>query len=159
MIKTWIEIGDARIDGVPGTAAPITINFLDAAGSVCSGLLPTGRVLDVIDGVELVGFPEHMPPHFFGITDPEDAAFTSARLGPQPWATYTQPLVLTNEAAMRAIPESHIICTSTIPGRDMARLRAASQGRVWDIDTGHDLMITEPQWTAARLEDVAATMA
>ncbi|MFT0532324.1 4-oxalomesaconate tautomerase [Castellaniella hirudinis] len=38
--------GAARIDGVPGTSAPITINFLDTAGSVCSGLLPTGRVLD-----------------------------------------------------------------------------------------------------------------
>ncbi|MCL4185171.1 MAG: 4-oxalomesaconate tautomerase [Burkholderiaceae bacterium] len=41
--------GDARIDGVPGTAAPITIDFLDTAGSVCAGLLPTGRVLDEID--------------------------------------------------------------------------------------------------------------
>ena len=38
--------GQARIDGVPKTSAPITINFLDTAGSVCSGLLPTGRVLD-----------------------------------------------------------------------------------------------------------------
>lgn len=38
--------GRARIDGVPNTSAPITINFLDTAGSVCSGLLPTGRVLD-----------------------------------------------------------------------------------------------------------------
>jgi len=38
--------GDARIDGVPGRSAPITINFLDTAGSVCSGLLPTGRVRD-----------------------------------------------------------------------------------------------------------------
>ena len=41
--------GDARIDGVPGTSAPITINFLDTAGSVCAGLLPTGRVLDEFD--------------------------------------------------------------------------------------------------------------
>jgi len=40
--------GDARIDGVPGTAAPITINFLDTAGSVCPSLLPSGRVLDQI---------------------------------------------------------------------------------------------------------------
>jgi 4-oxalomesaconate tautomerase len=40
--------GDARIDGVPGTAAPVTINFLDTAGSVCAGLLPTGRVRDRI---------------------------------------------------------------------------------------------------------------
>ena len=38
--------GDARIDGAPGSSAPITINFLDTAGSVCSGLLPTGKVKD-----------------------------------------------------------------------------------------------------------------
>ena len=38
--------GEAKIDGVPGSSAPITINFLDTAGSVCSGLLPTGNVVD-----------------------------------------------------------------------------------------------------------------
>lgn len=119
---------------------------------------PLRQTMRVVDGVELVGFPEQMPPVFFGITDPEDAAFTAARLGPQPWATYGQPLVLANEAAMRAIPESHIICSSTAAGRDMDLLRERAQGRVWDIDTGHDLMITEPEWTAARLEDVAAAM-
>jgi 4-oxalomesaconate tautomerase len=45
--------GDARIDGVPGTSAPIAIDFLDTAGSVASSLLPTGRVLDkvAVDGV------------------------------------------------------------------------------------------------------------
>ena len=40
--------GNARIDGAPGSSAPITINFLDTAGSVCSGLLPTGRVRDTV---------------------------------------------------------------------------------------------------------------
>lgn len=38
--------GDTRIDGVPGTAAPVTIGFLDTAGSVCTGLLPTGNLRD-----------------------------------------------------------------------------------------------------------------
>jgi 4-oxalomesaconate tautomerase len=38
--------GQTRIDGVPGTGAPVTINFLDTAGSVCTSLLPTGRVRD-----------------------------------------------------------------------------------------------------------------
>ena len=42
------DSGDARIDGAPGSSAPISINFLDTAGSVCSGLLPTGRVKDRI---------------------------------------------------------------------------------------------------------------
>lgn len=40
--------GSARIDGAPGSSAPITINFLDTAGSVCSSLLPTGQVQDTI---------------------------------------------------------------------------------------------------------------
>lgn len=47
--------GDAKIDGVPGTSAPIKINFLDTAGSVCSGLLPTGNVVDKVS-VEGPGF-------------------------------------------------------------------------------------------------------
>lgn len=47
--------GSAKIDGVPGTSAPITINFLDTAGSVCAGLLPTGQVLNVVT-VEGAGF-------------------------------------------------------------------------------------------------------
>lgn len=48
--------GDARIDGVPGAAAPISINFLDTAGSICSSLLPTGNVRDSVDipGIGLV---------------------------------------------------------------------------------------------------------
>lgn len=41
--------GDAGIDGVPGGAAPIAINFLNTAGSVCSSLLPTGNVRDIVD--------------------------------------------------------------------------------------------------------------
>lgn len=53
--------GDAKIDGVPGTAAPIKINFLDTAGSVCSGLLPTGKVLDQIDGIQMTCIDNGMP--------------------------------------------------------------------------------------------------
>ncbi|MFZ4479051.1 MAG: 4-oxalomesaconate tautomerase [Rhodoferax sp.] len=53
--------GDARIDGVPGSAAPITINFLDTAGSVAPGLLPTGKVMDLIDGVEVTCIDNGMP--------------------------------------------------------------------------------------------------
>ncbi len=53
--------GDARIDGVPGTSAPITINFLETAGSVCAGLLPTGNVRDTINGVEVTCIDNGMP--------------------------------------------------------------------------------------------------
>lgn len=53
--------GDARIDGVPGTGAPIPIDFLDVAGSSCGALLPTGNARDVVDGVELTAIDNGMP--------------------------------------------------------------------------------------------------
>lgn len=61
--------GDARIDGAPGSSAPITINFLDTAGSVCSGLLPTGQVKDVIDGIEVTCIDNGMPLVIFRAAD------------------------------------------------------------------------------------------
>ena len=53
--------GAARIDGAPGSSAPITINFLDTAGSVAPGLLPTGKVKEVIDGIEVTCIDNGMP--------------------------------------------------------------------------------------------------
>jgi 4-oxalomesaconate tautomerase len=53
--------GEARIDGVPGTAAPINISFLETAGSVCGSLLPTGRLVDQFDGVEVTCIDNGMP--------------------------------------------------------------------------------------------------
>jgi 4-oxalomesaconate tautomerase len=53
--------GDARIDGVPGTHAPIVINFEDVAGSSCGALLPTGNVVDLILGVEVTLIDNGMP--------------------------------------------------------------------------------------------------
>ncbi|MGB6352389.1 MAG: PrpF domain-containing protein, partial [Steroidobacteraceae bacterium] len=53
--------GEARIDGVPGTAAPINISFLETAGSVCGSLLPTGRLVDVFDGVDVTCIDNGMP--------------------------------------------------------------------------------------------------
>lgn len=53
--------GEARIDGVPGTSAPIKINFLDTAGSVCGKLLPTGNIVDHFDGVAVTCIDNGMP--------------------------------------------------------------------------------------------------
>lgn len=61
--------GDARIDGAPGTSAPIKINFLDTAGSVAPGLLPTGHVRDVIDGIEVTCIDNGMPLVIFKASD------------------------------------------------------------------------------------------
>jgi 4-oxalomesaconate tautomerase len=53
--------GEARIDGVPGTAAPIPIDFLDVAGSSCGALLPTGHARDEVNGIELTAIDNGMP--------------------------------------------------------------------------------------------------
>ena len=53
--------GEARIDGAPGTAAPILLNFLDTAGATCGALLPTGRARDEIDGVQATCIDNGMP--------------------------------------------------------------------------------------------------
>jgi 4-oxalomesaconate tautomerase len=54
-------LGDARIDGVPGTAAPVPITFAGTAGSSCGALLPTGNAVDIIDGVECTLIDNGMP--------------------------------------------------------------------------------------------------
>lgn len=53
--------GTTSIDGVAGSAAPIRLNFLDAWGAVTGSLFPTGRRIDVVDGVELTCIDAAMP--------------------------------------------------------------------------------------------------
>ncbi|BCO26465.1 hypothetical protein MIZ03_1348 [Rhodoferax lithotrophicus] len=61
--------GDARIDGVAGTAAPVLLNFLDAWGAVTGQLFPTGQRIDVIDGLELTCIDAAMPLMILRATD------------------------------------------------------------------------------------------
>ncbi|MFO1066914.1 MAG: PrpF domain-containing protein, partial [Geminicoccaceae bacterium] len=58
---TVVYEGDAAIDGVPGTAAPIRLSFLDASGAKTGRLLPTGRAVDRIDGLEATCIDMAMP--------------------------------------------------------------------------------------------------
>lgn len=53
--------GDARIDGVAGTAAPILLNFLDAWGAVTGRVFPTGKRIDTIAGIEVTCIDAAMP--------------------------------------------------------------------------------------------------
>jgi len=53
--------GDAAIDGVPGTHAPIPTLFRDTAGSSCGALLPSGNAVDLINGVRVTLIDNGMP--------------------------------------------------------------------------------------------------
>jgi 4-oxalomesaconate tautomerase len=71
--------GEARIDGVPGSHAPIPIEFADVAGSSCGALLPTGNVTDVIEGTTVTCIDNGMPvvclaAADFGLTGQESPA-------------------------------------------------------------------------------------
>lgn len=75
--------GDARIDGVPGTSAPVICNYMDLAGSACGSLLPTGNVVDVVDGIEVSCIDNGMPvvvlrAQDFGITGYESCEAMNA---------------------------------------------------------------------------------
>lgn len=71
--------GEARIDGVPGTAAPVVLDFMDVAGSKTGAVFPTGRPREVIDGREVTCIDVAMPMVIgraadFGITGHETRA-------------------------------------------------------------------------------------
>ncbi len=136
-------------------AVPVNGQSLrDIAGPMIDATRPLGKVIDGVEAV-LIPFPEAGA--FYGVTDPDDIAWMADRLAPHPWKSFDQPLRLENEPALWAIPQYHIVCTSTLPTRDPDQVaRARAEKRLWDIDTGHDLMITEPRAVTAALIEVLA---
>jgi 2-methylaconitate cis-trans-isomerase PrpF len=80
------DAGAAAIDGVPGTAAPLMLNFMDIVGSKTGKLLPTGNVVDEIDGIGVSCVDVAMPMILmrasdFGITGHESRKEIDANKG------------------------------------------------------------------------------
>lgn len=129
-------------------------SLVDVAGPVIEAVRPMG---EVVDGVELVLLPAPGAGAFYGVTDPDDLAWMDERLTGHPWRCFDQKLDLRNEEGLWAIPQYHIVCESTLATRDRALMtRAKDEGRLWTVDTGHDLMITEPDFVTDALLQVAA---
>ena len=61
--------GDAHIDGVPGTHAPVPLLFSDLGGSMCGTMLPTGNTEDIIDGIPVTLIDYGMPSVILKATD------------------------------------------------------------------------------------------
>ena len=53
--------GETAISGVPGTAAPVRLDFAGVAGSSCGALLPTGHLVDEVAGIEATLVDNGMP--------------------------------------------------------------------------------------------------
>ena len=128
-------------------------SLADVAGPIIEAVRPFGRV---IDGVELVLLPGPDAGLLYGVTDRRDLAWMADKLTGHPWKCFEQKLRLTNESALWAIPQYHVVCSSTVATRDPEQMeKARAEGRLWEIDTGHDLMITEPEKVADALIQVA----
>uniref|UniRef100_UPI0008321217 alpha/beta hydrolase n=1 Tax=Nocardia miyunensis TaxID=282684 RepID=UPI0008321217 len=129
-------------------------SLVDVAGPIIESTRPMG---ETVDGVELVLVPAAEAPLFYGVTEPEQVAWMAERLTAHPWQCFEDHLDLRNEDELWALPQYHIVCTSTLATRDPELVaKARAQGRLWDIDTGHDLMITEPRAVADALLEIAA---
>lgn len=75
--------GEAKIDGVPGSHAPVPLEFRDTAGSSCGALLPTGNTVDEVNGIPVTLIDNGMPCVVFkaedvGITGYEDRDWLDA---------------------------------------------------------------------------------
>jgi 4-oxalomesaconate tautomerase len=110
--------GEARIDGVPGTAAPVLLNFLDVAGSSCGALLPTGHARDVIDGVAVTCIDNGMPVVLMravdlGITGDETPAALEADTGLRARVEEIRllagPMMNLGDVAKRTVPKMCLI--------------------------------------------------
>ncbi|WP_299406903.1 4-oxalomesaconate tautomerase [uncultured Roseobacter sp.] len=71
--------GDTQIAGVPGSAAPVALQFMETVGGVTGAFLPTGNLIDVIDGIEVTCMDVAMPMVIanaasFGLSGYESAA-------------------------------------------------------------------------------------
>lgn len=110
--------GDARIDGVPGTAAPIPIVFKDTAGSTCGALLPTGNAVDTVAGVQVTMIDNGMPcvildAEDFGIAGTESPADLEAN---QPLKARVEevrlaagPLMNLGDVADKSVPKMTLV--------------------------------------------------
>ncbi|MEN8895037.1 MAG: PrpF domain-containing protein, partial [Yoonia sp.] len=70
--------GSAAIDGVPGTSAPVALQFMDTIGGATGAFLPTGNLVDTFDGIDVTCMDVAMPmviarADSFGLTGYESA--------------------------------------------------------------------------------------
>jgi len=110
--------GDARIAGVPGTAAAVPIEFKDTAGSSCGALLPTGNVVDVVEGIEVIMIDNGMPcvvmrAGDMGITGDEAPEVLEAndtlRAGLEAIRLKCGPLMNLGDVAKKSIPKMTMV--------------------------------------------------
>ena len=93
-------------------------------------------------------------PEDFGVTDPRDIAWMKSRLTPMPILTHQEKLDAPKMKAKK-LPRYFVHCTQFGLG-DFAEKIRREGGTVFDLDTGHDAMITEPEKLSSILDRIAS---
>ena len=112
--------GDAKIDGVPGSHAPVPLEFRDTAGSTCGALLPTGNAADMIEGVRCTLIDNGMPCIVFKAEDVgangyesredlESDAFADLRARIEAIRLAAGPLMNLGDVAAKSVPKMMLV--------------------------------------------------
>lgn len=161
--------GGMVITGVADRAADriSELVFLDAAhpedGQSLADVAPASMAFArsssrFVDGVELVMWPNEDMVAAMGVTDPGDEAELRAKMMPHPWKSFAEPLRFVNGDAALKIPRTNINCSANVRGApEEVRAKQMSGHRNFEIDSGHDLMITEPDTVTEMLLEIAST--
>ena len=117
--------GDARIDGVPGSHAPVILSFEGIAGASCGALLPTGNEVDTVEGAAATLIDNGMPcvvlrAADLGITGREsrEALEGNARLQERLEAIRLAagPLMNLGDVAAKSVPKMTMVSQATNGG-------------------------------------------
>jgi pimeloyl-ACP methyl ester carboxylesterase len=93
-------------------------------------------------------------PEEFGVTDPRDVQWMKSRLTPMPILTHQEKLDAPKMKAKK-LPRYFVHCTQSGLGGFAEKIRREG-GTVFDLDTGHDAMITEPEKLSSILDRIAS---
>lgn len=122
--------GDSAIDGVPGHAAPVEIVFQDTAGSSCGALLPTGRAVDLIEGLACTLIDDGMPSVImaaadFGLSGDEDPAdldaMTDLKARIEAIRLKAGPMMALGDVAAKSVPKMVLVSPARNGGTIMTR--------------------------------------
>lgn len=117
--------GDAAIDGVPGTHAAVPLMFENIAGSMCGALLPTGHIVDPIDGIECTLIDNGMPcvivrASDFGITGYESRdeldANSSLKARLEKIRLQTGPMMKLGDVKDKSVPKMTLVSKARAGG-------------------------------------------
>jgi pimeloyl-ACP methyl ester carboxylesterase len=122
--------------------------FLPENGKAQIDYIPPQRAALMRKEGEDTGMVNPLPLGLLGVTNPEDIAWASQRIVKQPYRTMAQPIHLTNEAATSRLLKTYVYCSSPATGsfdQFAAKLRNHPEWQFFEMKTGHDSMIIDPE--------------